>query len=162
MSRGLYFEELEEGMSYTTSGRTITEADIVNFAGVSGDFNPLHLDAEYAAKTQFGKRISHGVLGLSVATGQAYTLGFLEGTIIAFMELNWKFRGPIYIGDTVRTVSTIIKKRPMPAANGGIVSFDVKLVNQNGEAVQKGTWTALIASKDAAQSSASEVAQPEE
>jgi 3-hydroxybutyryl-CoA dehydratase len=149
MPRGLYFEELAEGQSHTTPGRTITEADIVNFAGVSGDFNPLHTDAHYAATTQFGQRIAHGMLGLSVATGQAYSLGFLEGTIIAFMEINWKFRAPIYIGDTVRTISTVTKKRFMAAAGGGIVSFDVQVVNQKDETVQKGTWTALIASKEA-------------
>lgn len=148
MPRGLYFEELEESMTYTTPGRTITETDIVNFAGVSGDFNPLHMDAQYAAASQFGQRIAHGALGFAIATGQAYSLGFLEGTIMAFTEVTWKFRGPIFIGDTVRTVSTITKKRAMPAAGGGFVTFDVKLVNQKDEAIQKGTWTALIASKD--------------
>ncbi len=149
MPRGLYFEDFEMGEVRVTPGRTITEADIVNFAGVSGDFNPLHIDAEYAAASQFGQRIGHGVLGLAVATGQAFQLGFLEGTIIAFLDLTWKFRGPIYIGDTIRTQSKVSKKRNMPAAGGGMITFDVKVLNQKDEVIQKGTWTALIASREA-------------
>ncbi len=154
MPRGLYFEDFEIGETRTTLGRTITEADLANFAGVSGDFNPLHMDAEYAATAQFGQRIAHGILGLAVATGQAFSMGFLEGTIIAFTDLSWKFRAPIYIGDTIQTVSKVSKKRAMPAAGGGFISFDIKIVNQKDETVQKGTWTALIASREAAEAKA--------
>ncbi len=149
MSRGLYFEEMEVGQTLKTPGRTINEADIVNFAGVTGDFNPLHLDAAYAAQQQFGQRIAHGLLGLSVSSGQSYSLGYLDGTVIAFTELTWKFRAPIYIGDTIYTISTISKTRAMPAAGGGFVTFDVKVLNQDGVTVQKGTWTVLVKSRDA-------------
>lgn len=148
MPRGVYFEDFEEGASHQTAGRTITEADIVNFAGVSSDFNPLHIDAEYAAQAQFGKRVAHGMLGISIATGQAFSLGLLEGTIIAFTEIRWKFRAPIYIGDTIRTTLTVKKKRVMAEAGGGFVIFDVVVQNQEGESVQEGTWTALIASRE--------------
>ncbi|NDJ86040.1 MAG: dehydratase [Chloroflexi bacterium] len=147
MPRGVYFEDMEIGETRETLGRTITETDIINFAGVSGDFNPLHINAPYAEASQFGDRIAHGVLGLAVATGQAYSLGFLEGTIIAFLECAWKFRGPIYIGDTIRTISKITKKREMPSAGGGLITFDVKLLNQKDETVQKGTWTVMVASR---------------
>jgi acyl dehydratase len=150
MPRGLYYEDLEIGGTYTTGGRTVTETDIVNFAGVSGDYNPLHIDAEYSAQQQFGQRIAHGVLGLAMATGQAFALGFLEGTIIAFTELTWKFRKPVYIGDTVYTTATISKRRDMPAAGGGFITFDVKVVNQRDETVQRGTWTVLVASRETA------------
>lgn len=148
MSRGLYFEDMEVGQTLETLGRTITETDIINFAGVSGDFNPLHMDAMYAAQQQFGQRIAHGLLGLSVSSGQAYSLGHLDGTIIAFTELTWKFRAPIHIGDTIRTVSKISKMREMPAAGGGFVTFDVKVHNQDDTVVQKGTWTVLVKSRN--------------
>jgi len=148
--QGLYFEEFEVGMQVETPGRTITEADIVNFAGVSGDFNPMHTDAAYAAKTQFGQRVAHGLLGLSIASGLAYQMRFLEGTVIAFTGIDWKFRAPIFIGDTIRVQAQVTKLREMKAAGGGFVTFDVKVVNQDGAVTQKGEWTLLIASKPSA------------
>ncbi len=148
--RGLYFEEFEVGMELETRGRTVTETDIVSFAGLSGDFNPMHTDETYASTTQFGKRVAHGLLGLSIASGLAYQLGFLEGTVIAFTALEWKFRAPIVIGDTIRVQVKITKLREMAAAGGGFVSFEVKVVNQNSAVTQKGEWTVLVASRPAA------------
>jgi len=145
--RGLYFEQFEEGMALETQGRTITEADIVGFAGLSGDFNPMHTDAAYAAGTQFGQRVAHGLLGLSVASGLSYQLGFLDGTVLAFTSLEWKFRAPIVIGDTIRAQVKVTKKREMKAAGGGFVSFDVQVLNQAGKVTQKGEWTILVASQ---------------
>ena len=149
MPRGLYFEDMEVGQSFTTARRTVTEADIVNFAGVSGDYNPLHMDAVLAAETQFGERIAHGLLGLSMASGQAFALGFLEGTIIAWTEISWKFRAPIFIGDTIHAETVVKKLREMPAVGGGFVTIDVKVVNQKGETTQKGSWTVIVRSRDA-------------
>ncbi|MCC6799802.1 MAG: MaoC family dehydratase N-terminal domain-containing protein [Anaerolineae bacterium] len=148
--RGLYFEQFEEGMALETQGRTITEADIVSFAGLSGDFNPMHTDAAYAAGTQFGQRVAHGLLGLSVASGLSYQLGFLDGTVLAFTGLEWKFRAPIVIGDTIRVQVKVTRKREMKAAGGGFVSFDVQVVNQEGKVTQKGEWTILVASRPVA------------
>ena len=147
--RGLYFEEFEVGMELETRGRTVTETDIVSFAGLSGDFNPMHTDATYANTTQFGQRVAHGLLGLSIASGLAYQLGFLEGTVLAFTALDWKFRAPIVIGDTIRVQVKITKLREMAAAGGGFVSFEVKVVNQNAAITQKGEWTVLVASRPA-------------
>lgn len=144
---GLYFEELEEGQEFITRGRTVTEADITNFAGVSGDYNPLHTNAEYAAQTQFGQRIAHGLLGLSMASGQSYSTGFLDGTVLAFMGIEWKFRAPILIGDTIKTIIKISKKREATSAGGGFVTLDIKVLNQNNETTQKGSWTILVASR---------------
>ena len=84
-------------MALETQGRTVTETDIVQFAGLSGDFNPMHTDATYAAKTQFGERVAHGLLGLAIASGLSYQLGFLDGTVLAFTGLEGKFRAPIVI-----------------------------------------------------------------
>src|SRR3990172_4913854 len=97
-SGGLYFEEFEEGYNVVSPGRTITEHDVCAFAGLSGDYNQLHTDAEFCSGTAFGERIAHGMLGLSAATGLAARLGFLDGTALAFLALDWKFRGPILLG----------------------------------------------------------------
>ena len=145
--QGLFFEEFEIGLAIETRGRTMTETDIVSFAGLSGDFNPMHTDEEYSKNTQFGKRVSHGLLGLSIASGLSYQMGFMEGTVLAFTGLEWKFRAPIFIGDTIRVQSTVKKLRAMKAAGGGFVTFDVKVLNQDDAVTQKGEWTVLIASK---------------
>lgn len=146
---GLYFEEFEEGLTIQTRGRTITEADIVNFAGLSGDYNPMHTNAEYAKSTQFGQRVAHGLLGLSIASGLAYQMGFLEGTVIAFTGMEWKFRAPIFIGDTVHVVVRVTKRREMRAAGGGFVTFELQILKQDGTVTQKGDWTVLVASRPA-------------
>ncbi len=148
-ARGLWFEQFTEGLSIETGGRTITEADIINFAGVSGDFNPMHTDAEFAKNTQFGARVAHGALVFSIATGLSFQLGFLDGTIIAFTSFEMKLRAPAYIGDTIKMTATVSKRRAMPAAGGGFVTLDVKILNQKGEAVQKGELVLLIKSQPA-------------
>ena len=144
--RGHYFGEFEIGDTVESAGRTVTETDIVLFAGLSGDSNQLHTDAEFAKETIFGERIAHGLLGLSIASGLASRLGFIEGTAQAFTGLDWKFRGPIKIGDTIRMRATVRKKKEMSRLGGGFVVFDVVILNQRDETVQKGTWTVLIRS----------------
>ncbi len=145
-TRGLYFEELEIGHQVETAGRTITEADVVLFSGLSGDYNPLHTDVEFAKETLFGERIAHGLLGLSIVSGLASRLGLVEGTAQAFTALEWKFRGPIHIGDTIRARLEVKRKKEMRRLDGGFVVFDVTVLNQRDETVQKGTWTVLIKS----------------
>ena len=142
--QGRYFEEFEKGYTLVSPARTITEGDICNFAGLSGDFNPLHTDSEFARNTGFGERIAHGVLGLSVATGLTYRLGLIDGTTLAFLSLDWKFRKPIVIGDTIHVIVKVAEKRESRAMGGGIVTFDVKVVNQRDEVVQKGIWKILV------------------
>src|SRR5690606_199007 len=109
----------------------------------------MHTDATYAAGTQFGERVAHGLLGLAIASGLSYQLGFLDGTVLAFTALDWKFRAPIFIGDTIRVAVKVTKKREMKAAGGGFVSFDVQVLNQEDKVTQKGEWTVLIASRPA-------------
>lgn len=146
--RGLYFEEFTVGDEVTSVGRTITEADIVAFAALTGDWNQIHTDAEYARATPFGERIAHGLLGLSVATGLAVRLGFMEDTVIAFMEIGeWQFRAPIRIGDTIRLRASVQELRPMRRLGGGYVTFKVVLLNQRDETLQRGTWTVLMKSR---------------
>ena len=108
--RGMWFEEFEVGQRIITPGRTITESDIVSFAGLSGDYNQIHTDAEFSSKTPFGKRVAHGLLVLSIASGLAMRTGVLEGTVLAFREINnWKFSLPVFIGDTIYTELTSLK-----------------------------------------------------
>lgn len=148
-SRGLYFEELPPGLEVTSPARTITEADVVNFAALTGDWNPLHTDAEFAKEGPFGERVAHGLLGLSIASGLAVRLGFMEETVLAFRELTWKFRAPIKIGDTIRLRATVAKVKAIPRIGGGQVVFDVALLNQRDEKVQTGTWTVLVKGRPA-------------
>lgn len=143
-ARGMYFEEFQGGYAVQSPGRTITEADVINFAGLSGDYNQLHTDEVFAREGQFGGRIAHGLLGLSIASGLAARLGFIEGTAEAFMSLEWKFRRPIYIGDTIHVTAEVVNTREMKRAGGGIVDFDVAVVNQDGDTVQKGQWRVLV------------------
>jgi len=142
-TKDMYFEDFEPGLEITTAGRTVTEADIVAFAGLSGDHHPLHVDAEYARTTLFGERVAHGLLGLSIATGLAARMGFMERTIQAFMGLEWKFRAPIKIGDTIRATLQVGQTKEMGDA-GGVVVFNATIRNQRGETVQRGQWTVLI------------------
>lgn len=146
-SRGLYFEEFQPGGELVSPARTITEADIVTFAGLSGDYTQLHTDEEFARKTPYGRRIAHGMLVLSIATGLAARLGFIEGTALAFRELSWKFSLPVFIGDTIHVKAVCKELKPMPRLGGGLVAFDVSVVNQEGKTVERGDWLMLVASK---------------
>jgi acyl dehydratase len=150
IQRGLYFEEFNVGDTVSSAARTITEADIVGFAALSGDWNAIHVDAEFAKGSMFGERIAHGLLGLSIASGLAVRLGFIEDTVIAFMGLDWKFRAPIKIGDTIHMLAQIAEKKPMPRLGGGLVTLNVEVLNQRGETTQKGTWSMLMKQKPAA------------
>jgi len=143
----MYFEEFEVGIEVVSPGRTITEADVVAFAGLSGDYNQLHTDEEFAKGLMFGQRIAHGMLVLSIATGLAARLGFIEGTALAFRELTWKFSQPVFFGDTIYIKATCKETKPMPRLGGGVVKFDVRVANQDGKTVQRGEWQLLMASR---------------
>ena len=145
--RGRYFEELAIGDAVRSVGRTISEADIMSFAGLSGDNNPLHTDAEYAKTTRFGERIAHGLLGLAIASGLAWRTGVMEGTTEAVVGMEWKYRVPILIGDTVQLHIEVSQKREARRLGGGFVTFTLTLSNQRNEVVQKGAWKLLIRSK---------------
>ena len=148
ISRGFYFEEFEIGQKFYSSARTITESDIVMFAGLSGDFNQIHTDSEFSQNTPFGHRVAHGLLILSIASGLIAQSGLLEGTVIAFREIkNWKFTRPTFIGDTVHVITEVIEVKPLRRLSGGAVVIVVEVRNQNDESLMKGKWTALMASK---------------
>jgi acyl dehydratase len=145
---GLYFEEFSAGQTITTLSRTVGEDSINAFAGLTGDYNQIHTDAEFAKNTPFGQRIAHGLLGLSVAVGLIMRTGLLEGTVIAFREIQeWKFVKPIYIGDTVHAVLTIAETKALPRIGGGALIAHVEVRNQKDETLQKGTLNLLVMSK---------------
>jgi len=147
---GLYFEEYEVGQTIQSAGRTVTEADVVAFASLSGDWNSIHTDREYAAGQFFGQRVAHGLLGLSIASGLAVRLGFMEETVLAFREIgSWKFSQPIFLNDTIHLEAEVVELKSMPRLNGGQVTLKIELVNQKGTVVQKGNWGVLVKSREA-------------
>lgn len=143
--RSLYFDDFHVGQQFVSKARTLAEADIVNFAGLSWDHNQLHTDAEYAGQTPYGKRIAHGLLGVVAHAGLTYQL--TEDSILALLELNWKFHLPIYIGDTVRVEQTVKYLRESSTGDRGILTFEKEVKNQTNDVVQTGTTTILLAKR---------------
>ncbi len=142
---GKYFEDFEEGMEFVTLGRTMTEADIVNFSGFTGDFNPLHTDAQYASKSVFGERIAHGMCGFSMATGLLIRLNILEGTIVAFYGIDeWRFRAPIKIGDTIHVLAKVAEKRESKKESQGLIAFMIDVMNQDSTSVMGGVVKVIM------------------
>ena len=149
-ARGMYFEEFEVGQSFTTPGRTITESDIVAFAGLSGDYNLIHTDVEYSKSTPYGQRIAHGLLSLSIASGLMVRTGLLEGTVLFFREINdWKFVKPVFIGDTIFAIMSVVETKELRRLGGGAVSIEIDVKNQLDETVMKGVWRVLVAAQPA-------------
>lgn len=146
--RGMYFEDFAVGQKIITAGRTVTEADVVAFAGLSGDYNQIHTDAAYAAQTPFGQRIAHGLLGLSIVSGLAVQTGILEGTVIAFREVReWKFVKPVFFGDTIHAELEVVETKALRRLGGGAITIAIQVKNQRDEVVMKGIWVTLVASR---------------
>jgi acyl dehydratase len=145
---GLYFEEFSVGQKVVTEKRNITEQDIMTFAALTGDDNRIHTDPEFSKTTMFGKQIAHGLLGLSIASGLAWQTGILDGTVIAFREVNeWKFVKPVFIGDTIYVDLQVTETKDLPRIGGGSVSIRLEVKNQDEEVCHRGTWTVLMMSK---------------
>jgi acyl dehydratase len=142
--RGLTYDQLEVGAQFRSQGRTVTEADVVKFAGLSGDFNPLHTNAEFGSHTPFGERVAHGMLIVSMATGMANWTGIFEGTTIALMEQVIRYKTVVFFGDTVHLVLEVQEKKTTSKPDRGIVYFAARMVNQREEVVVDGVWTLLM------------------
>lgn len=143
-TRGLTFDEFKTGDHFVTQARTVTEADVVNFAGLSGDFNPLHTDAEFGKSTPFGERIAHGMLIAAMSTGMANWTGMFEGTTLALMEQIIRYKGAVKLGDTVHLELTVTEKKETSKVDRGIVKFDAVICNQDDAVVIDGQWTMMM------------------
>jgi len=139
-----FFEDIEVGHEYVSPGRTVTEADIVAFAGLSGDYNVLHTDAEFMRTSIFGERIAHGLLGLAIQSGLGTRAMPRPFATIAFLGLRWRFKGPIKIGDTIKVRIQVTDKRETSKPDRGIVVLQRTVTNQRGEVVQEGDTDILV------------------
>ena len=145
---GLYFEEFSVGQKIATGERVVSDSDIMTFADLTGDNNRIHTDEEFSKAGPFGQRVAHGLLGLSITMGLAWQTGILDGTVIAFREINeWKFIKPIFIGDMVRAELNIQQTKALPRIGGGSVLINAELKNQKDEVCMKGNLTILVMSK---------------
>ena len=145
---GRYFEDFREGEEIRTLGRTVTEADVVNFSGFSGDFNPLHTDAEYAATQPFKGRIAHGMCGFSMAVGLLVRTNVFEGTIMAFFGIeNWRFKAPVMLGDTIHGVARVTEKKETSKPDRGLMVFDFDVINQKGVSTMSGRLLVMMMRK---------------
>jgi acyl dehydratase len=135
--------DLRAGDEWESAGRTLTEADIVNYAGLSGDFNPIHMDHEHARGTPFGKPMAHGLLGLAICSGLATQAPRVQ--TMAFLGiLEWKFVEPLAAGDTIHVVSRVESVEPRARGRRGVVTWHRRLVNQHGKTVQEGRLQTLV------------------
>jgi 3-hydroxybutyryl-CoA dehydratase len=144
----LFFDDVHLGQEWTSLGRTITEADIVNFAGLSGDFNPIHIDHEFAKTTAFRRPIAHGLLVFSIGSG----LGLHSPPMrtMAFLEVReWHFKEPVFIGDTIHVHTSIVEKQVRSRGRRGEITWRRQLVNQDKKVVQQGTTVTLVEGKGA-------------
>lgn len=139
----VYFEDIRVGEEYNSPGRTVTEADIVIFAGLSGDYNVLHTDAELMKRSIFGERIAHGLLGLAIQAGLLSRATQPYATL-AFVGLRWKFKGPMKIGDTIRVRARVIKKRETSKPDRGLITLERSILNQRDEVVQEGETDLMV------------------
>jgi acyl dehydratase len=139
----LYYDDVEVGQQWESLGRTITEADIVNFAGLSGDFNPIHIDHEFAASTPFRRPIAHGLLVFSIGSG----LGLFAPPMrtLAILEIReWRFHEPVYIGDTLRVRSEVLHKEPRGRGRRGVITWKRQLIKQDKKLAQEGITVTLV------------------
>lgn len=144
---GYRYEDLYVGMRFRSPGRTITDADLVAFAGLTGDFSELHTSDVYAKASEFGRRVAHGMLGLAYAHGLMWArTGELRETAIAFLGISdWRFVGPIFVGDTIFVNYEIAELRDSKSrATQAIATFDVAVVDQNERVVQRGRKALLV------------------
>jgi acyl dehydratase len=139
----LFFDDVTVGQEWKSLGRTVTQADIVNFAGISGDFNPIHMDHEFARSTPFQQPIAHGLLVFSIASG----LGLYNPAMrtLAFMSIReWNFRDPVHIGDTVHVHTKVLQIEPRARGRRGVVTWQKTLLNQAGKIVQDGVVVTMV------------------
>ncbi len=144
-----YFDDVEVGQEFESQVRTVTETDIVNFAGLSGDFNPIHVDHEFAKNTPYRQVIAHGLLVFSIGSGLGVNCPQMR--TIAFVQVQeWNFRGPVFIGDTIHLRSRVLEKTPKGRGRRGEIVWYRGIINQEGKVVQEGRLVLLVECRAAA------------
>ncbi|MBW1931091.1 MAG: dehydratase [Deltaproteobacteria bacterium] len=145
---GRFLEEFEVGEEFVTPARTITESDIVMFAGLSGDYSPHHVDNEFIKTLPFKGKIAHGLLGVSVCSGLIVSLDLWRETAVALVEVDVRFKGAIYVGDTIRVTLKVVDKKEVSKGGRGIVTFILITKNQKDEIVTEIRWVMMIKKKE--------------
>jgi acyl dehydratase len=141
---GNYYEELDIGRRFETPRRTVIDADIGTFAGLTADFNPLHMDELFAAESDFKGRITHGPMIVGMAFGLASRAGLMDGTVLGLLDIAWTFKKPVRPGDTISAVVTVLDKRLTKQPDRGVVTLQLDVLNQRGEIAQIGTAKVLV------------------
>ena len=141
---GRYYEEFEAGQRYETPRRTVIEADISQFAGLTADFNPLHMDEVFAAQSDFGGRITHGPMIVGMAFGLVSRIDLIDGTVLGLLDIGWSFKAPVRPGDTIGVVVRVVGKRMTRKPDRGVVELELDVINQRGELVQAGKAKVMI------------------
>jgi acyl dehydratase len=145
VAHSLYFEDFEVGQAFESGGRTVTETDLTFFSMLSGDWNPIHADVEFARATRYGQRVVHGTLGIAIATGMLHELGIFRESAVAMMSLDqWKFAAPIFVGDTLRLRLEITALEAGTSPRVGRLGRRFIMLNQRDEIVQDGHSALLI------------------
>jgi len=146
---GRYYEEFEAGQRYETPRRTVIEADISQFAGLTADFNPLHMDEVFAAQSDFGGRITHGPMIVGMAFGLVSRIDLIDGTVLGLLDIGWSFKAPVRPGDTIGVVVRVIGKRMTRKPDRGVVELELDVINQRGDRVQTGKAKVMIRCRNA-------------
>ena len=141
---GRLFGEFRVGQRFETPGRTITEADIAAFAGLTGDYNPVHTDEVFAAATDFGGRVAHGPMGIGMAFGLASRLDLIDGTVVALLGVSWDFKAPMRPGDTIKALIEVTHMRDVKSSDRGLLVLGISLLDQRGTIVQSGSAQLLM------------------
>ncbi|MFG1302093.1 MaoC/PaaZ C-terminal domain-containing protein [Xanthobacter sp. V3C-3] len=141
---GRVFGEFHVGQRFVTPGRTITEADIVAYAGLTGDYNPVHCNEEFARETPFGSRVAHGPMGVGLAFGLAARIDLIDGTVVALLGVTWDFKAPMRPGSTIRAEITVTETRDVREPSQGLVALAFSLLDQDDRLVQTGSARLLM------------------
>jgi len=145
----LFFDDVTVGQEWESPGRTVTETDIINFAGISGDFNPIHVDHAFAATTMYRRPIAHGLLVWSMSSG--LTLYCPPMRTLAFMSIrDWQFKEPVFAGDTIRVRVKVLAKEQRGRGRRGVITWQRQIVNQDGKILQEGVTLTLVEGRAAA------------
>ena len=146
---GRFFSEFEVGQVFESDARAVSEADVMQFAELSGDHNPLHVDEDFAKKTPFGQRVAHGMLAASISTGLGQDTGIFEGTTLALMEQTFRYKAPLFFGESIRLRLEVVGTKPSSKGGKGVVSFSANVLKGEDTVVVEGSWTVLFRDKRA-------------